>query len=233
MKKIVIFIFLIGTLIGCSSEQTKDNEEQKYRFPEIIDYTSFVSEDINYDKVIEKEIEINGYKHKIGFVYSYDMEYLDEGDICNDCVVRNYYVTIILDGNVVKETTGIGMYKDTEEILVDYINLDNLNILKDDSSNVQYIQFYYITQSNINSNYNVMIIDENGTILYENSIEDSFSVTNLDEAVDYIELESNYIHILKMESCEKVYKEKITIENGTIKIENINFDTNVNISGGC
>lgn len=226
MKKFLLIVMLLFIVTGCNlfddssklDNGTNNNQEQSYK----------------NDKIIEKEFELNGEKHEVKFEYSYKNEFLqNDSEPCSNCNVYNYNLTITLDNKEIGlNNIPIGIIQDISNSSVNYVSLENIKTIKDESTNDEYLVIYYNTLDEPTSN-NVYLIDKTGNILYNYKQQENFSLhIDNSDALPLVEIRDN-IKVVKVNNCEDFYLEEVSVKNNKINTKRIEFSEDIKLSGEC
>lgn len=202
---------------------------------ENIDYSTYVPSGLTLDKVVKKELALNGENHVLAFVYSYQTtNVLGDGEECNNC--SEYTLTVVYDEKVLNvKNTRVGTYRETDKNNIRYINLDNVKVMKDTKTDKEYIMAYYNTSAGAwYEGHDVIIISDEGNILYSYEEDTGWGVSVSNEPeFPRVQIDENSVVVLTRNNCDDAFRNKVTIENGSIKTERIDFTGEVVVSGGC
>jgi len=243
MKKILFSVLALCLITGCGAKEenpvensgTVDNNEV-VESSVICDseYTNCVKEDQTLYKVVEKDVTLNGNVHKIAFVYSNKVsDITSDGENCDDCF--EFGLTVVFDGKKISiPNSEMGIYSDKNQKNLPVVEADNIKVMKDTQTGSEYLMFYYNTASGWNTGHEVMLISDDGRILYNYAQSDGWAVAVNNKTVPFVEIGDNTVTVLKRgENCALAYREKITVKNGKIFNETIYFNEKFEISGGC
>jgi len=247
---VIVILLLCGVVcylvynLGKGNNVENNDNNSGSAVTETIDYTVFVTEGKTLAKTEEKEVQLNGKKHKLAFVYTYDKNsfvYQDE-----NYETYSYYLTIVYDGKVTDiknlhvnaETTTNGLITNFGDRFVKY------NTMKDASNKNDYLSIlieYYDTYEDYSVEYYATILNENAESLYEYRNTKCYGVEILSSGkqLPYVEQTSNYLLVLNVTPITdsnpngSADKTKITINNGNAVKENIKIAENYSLTDGC
>lgn len=245
---VIIIILLVGLIafnLGKGRTNVTDNGDDvvdQNNSTEETEYKNYISENATLSRVIEKDIVLNGNKHKLAFVYSYEKENnYNLGEPCSDCTVYKNKLTVVYDGKLIGlNDLDVGVLEDEgSHVMPSAAGIGDIKIMKDTVTGKEYVVFVYYTATYVQGDpANIAVMVEEGNVLYKFR---EYSAEGMgirywldDEPLQEIKINENNIMVITTgENCHDAYKEKVTIENGKLKTERIDFTGKITIAGGC